>query len=269
VGAAVNTFFGCDELIEVGSASEDVNRTGIGGSPYLGDMGNVGLAVPQAPTTLPTNRYLFRLAVVSIPSGNAIIVRGLRQFLTLYAEYSAVEGAVVPVSRLIQEPTFSFFDGNVSWHLRHKQQRSNQETFDPNQPVGASPNVDGRDPALLYSAINPNYVAPAHGIPPGEAVGSLGTFYDIRFPWVATDWGLALYVEGPGDVVFYASVYQTDATSRFVNESSILVPADTPGITAEDAFVSSFAATARYGRVGGSIIYEPAPCCAAESKGNL
>jgi hypothetical protein len=271
----------CENVRIQSGASFDADLTGVGASPYRGDMASLGVTVPPEATSGQDNRYLFRLAVVNIPGGSGIIIRGLMQFLTIRSLFTT---SVVSGDETLIGPTIPFQSrpvadswhlpfGDVSWHLRHKQTKTAARFVDPAQIAGTSPKVDGLDAALLYSQLLP-YVTLRGGIPPGDAVNDLGTFYDIRFPWGSTDWGLSEVVTGPGQVVLYASVHQPNRDLWVVQNSDdedvpITIPSN-DGMRDEDKFFASFGpSNVVYGRIAGAIIYEPAPCCAEVQKGNL
>jgi len=129
--------------------------------------------------------------------------------------------------------------------------------------AGASPSTAGLDSALLYvpPLLAPTYTPPGAGIPPGKSVFQLGTWHDLRYPWHDTHWDMSLPVHGPGRLVLYASVHQTDSDTR----PRITIP--TAGIEVlrpEDQFVSAFESqdvTVFYGRVAGALTVELFPCC--------
>lgn len=262
-------------------ASFDADHTGIGTSPYRGDMGATGVVVPPEATTGQDNRYLFRLAVVNIPSGTGIVVRGLMQAATLRALFTTsatsddevVIGPVIAFEREIESPFYHLPFGNISWHFRHKQMKAAADFFDPNQMAGTTPKVDGLDASLLYGQLVP-FVTLRGGIPPGKAVGDLGTFRDIRFPWGSTEFGLSHLIVGPGQVALYASVFQPNRSVWVVQDSegaNVPITLESQeGMREEDKFFASFnPGNVTYGRVAGAIIYEPFPCCDAALKGNL
>jgi len=112
--------------------------------------------------------------------------------------------------------------------------------------------MTGLDSVLLYTPPLAPYIALGAGIPPGDAVGDLGTMRDIRYPWGSTDWTISELVKGPGAVAFYASVFQTNAEGRPFYPGVL-------GMRPEDQFISNFP-EAIYGRVAGAMIVEIFPC---------
>jgi len=270
------------EVVQIQSgASFDADLTGIGGSPARGDMGQTGVVVPPEATTGQDNRYLFRLAVVTIPSGSAIAIRGLMQAATIRAlvtttatiSGATVTGPTIPFEQDITSPFWHLPFGNISWHLRHKQTKAAADVHDPAQVAGTSPKIDGMDATLFYAQLFP-YVTLRGGIPPGKAIGDLGTFRDIRFPWGTMDFGLSHFVMGPGQVALYASVFQPDRSVWTLTGAGGAT--GQVAITARDGwreedkfFASNGPSNVVYGRVAGAIIYEPFPCCEATFKGNL
>lgn len=249
----------CRNVIELSSAALDTDKFAVGSSPFFGDAGGTGIAVPAAPTTALNNRYLFRLCGVDIPAGRAVIIRALRQLATIrQVETLEPGGFLRPVELEVTSPLWSFVDGNVSWHLRRKGQNIHRREFDAAQTPGTSPAMDGLDSALLYVPPLAPYTAPGGGLPPGSGagMGDLATFRDMRDPWNNAQWNLEVLVRGPGAVVFYASVRQTDPDTR----GPALVVADPGAMRPEDRFLATFQ-DARYGRVAGGMIVETLPCC--------
>lgn len=245
----------CQTIQEVASQSEDLDFTGVGSSPIVGDMGGPGVRVPEVIVNTQDNRYLIRLCGFEIPAGYASIIRGLRQAATLRGIVT-VEAQQFFRERPITTPFWHPDRGNISWHLRWQKNQSEPQVIDPAQVAGTSPEMRGLDPVTLYTPPFVPYVAPAAGLPPGSAIGDYGTFHDIRFPWDANEWTMSELIVGPGVVVFYASVHQ-----RVLPAGT--VPPLTPGMVPEDEFLSSFQSVV-YGRVAGAIIFELFPCCEGE-----
>ena len=236
-----------DHIIEVASAAFDTDLTGIGSTPWSGDQASTGVRVPAAPTTGPGNRYLFRLCGVEIPAGYAIMIRRLRQAATI-RQTDILNGEPRIIEQDITSPFWRFQDGNISWHLRLQKQQFAPKVFDPAQIAGTSPEMRALDTALLYRPPLVPYRALGAGQPPGTSVGDLGTFRDIRFTWQNQSLSLRSLVKGPGAVVFYASVFQTDPAIRPLYPS-------VAGMRPEDQFLGNFP-RAIYGRVAGAIIFE-------------
>lgn len=242
-------------IVEVSTVTSDDDWNGVGSSPFVGDLGKIGIKIPTAATESQSTRYLARLCGVEIPSGYAIVLRGVRQYATIRAELT-LNGILLPLEAEITSPGWSFIDGNISWHLRHQQNQFARHRADPAQTPGTDPMMQGLSPALLYDpTLAAPYVPPNGGRPPGNSVYGLGTWRDMRYPWTSTDWTLSTVVRGPGSVVFYASVHQTDPDA----EIRPVYP-DVDGMRPEDRFVSNFIRTAVYGRVAGSMIFELLPC---------
>jgi hypothetical protein len=65
--------------------STDPGRNFVAG-PYPGDVANVGLIIPSAPTTSQFNRYLGRLCAFEVPMGHRAIITSIRQLLTISAK---------------------------------------------------------------------------------------------------------------------------------------------------------------------------------------
>lgn len=235
---------------------------GVGGSPWRGDLARPGVYVPSAATVDQGHRYFVRLAGIFVPAGCFILVKGLRQhatirFVATQAHSAGVDPTVVDLvarERPITDPFWIWPDGaNVSWHLRWLGCTRFPKASDPAQLPGTSPDMNGLDTALLYTPPLFPYRPPGGGVPPGQPVGDWGSFGDIRFPWNSNDFQFGEYLEGPGKLVFYASVHQTCAADR-------QNPTDLPGLDEEDVFVSQFPTSAVYGRVAGSIVFEAGEC---------
>lgn len=247
----------CRTLVELSSASVDPDRYGIGGSPYVGDAAATGVRIPDDPTTELDNRYLARLCGFQIPGGRAALIHAIRQYATIgQVETIEPEGQMHAVELPVTTPTWCFRDGNISWHLMVQGVQSTVNNPDPNgQPPGASPSFYDLDSSLLYTPPFIPYVAPNAGIPVGDGLDGLQTWRDMRFPWGSGEWNQHLLVKGPGVVVFYASVRQTDPLTR-----AVLAVADPGAMCPEDRFIATFQ-SAIYRRVAGALLVETIPCC--------
>lgn len=242
------------EVVEFGSASIDLDRSGVGGAPQLGDISSSGVAVPKEPTPSQVCRYLIRLCGVEAGPGCNLVLRGIRTAITLRGDEVNSDG--VPTGLVlkhhVESPFWTFYDGGVTLHLRWQQQVFAPLHCDPMQVAGTSPNARGLDSALLYDRRFP-YVPLNAGLPYGVAVGDFGTWRDLRFPYTNNCWIESDFLVGPGALVLYASVHQTDPATRQDPESV------KPGMLPEDQFITSFK-NARYDRVAGSILVEFLPC---------
>jgi hypothetical protein len=247
--------WGCRNIVELASAAFDPDMQSIGSSPYVGDMASTGLLLPTAPTTSQTTRYLVRLLGIQIPKGAGLLIRGLRQAATIRGLVESLEGVSTPFEHEIESPFWHFADGNISWHLKWHMDSQFAQVVDPAQLPGTDPDFIGLETALVYDTLLP-YVPPNNGIPPSRDVAHYGTWRDIRFPWTNTAWTMSVLVPGPGLVVYYASVHQTDPATR----PAMLVPAETSALRIEDQFLQAFP-NAIYGRVAGAMTVELLPCC--------
>lgn len=254
--------WGCHRIIEVASQSPDTDLLGYGSSPFVGDIGMTGISVPGRAVDPQTERYLFRLCGIEIPPGGRIHLRGLRQAIILRSS-TAAAGEEVPGNRVTQiqqtNPFWTFPDGNVSWHLRTVHFEEFADRVDPAQLPGWSPTFKGLDTALLYNQVLP-YIPLNAGQPPGATVADLGTWHDLRFPWSSADWSLDQPIEGPGALVLYASVRQTDPVNRLLP----VTPTDLGAIGQEDRFLLEYPDTAVYGKIAGALTVEMLPCCSEE-----
>lgn len=262
----------CRTIVELVSVAGDVDLQGVGSSPYIGDTAQTGIRIPSAPSD-PTNRYFFRLCGIEIPSGGSIVVRGIRQYLEIGAYWSgpgnplgSVPSLIPPNYPLMLEvvsPFWHFSDGNVSWHLRHHDNLFPNFTDALQQP-NTSPTLRGTDTAMLYNRLAP-YAPAAGGVPPPKDVDRLGTLHEIRYPWDNTDWTLETAVSGPGLVVFYASVKQTNPETR----PQVPLITDVGAIRPEDRFLIATrdprgsegqpSETAIYQRIAGAMTVELFP----------
>lgn len=243
---------------EITTVGFDENLQLVGSDPYKSAW-STGLVIPT--TALKGKRYLFNLASARFAAGQKGRLVGIRQMLTMASVVSS--GGEVPCNYLLEKeiksPFWRFVDGNVSWHLRFV------------APLPTSPNHISntaslqfrysQTPALLFEdIITAGYVPPYGGQPIGNIlVNDLATFHDLRFPWRDSQvWGeLDVEFEGPGDVVLFASVLQTDPAKRC---PLILTGVAGNGTLAasvpeEDAFVVNFPA-AVYHRIAGSLVFE-------------
>lgn len=255
-------------VVEASTSAFDPDRQGVGSSSYVGDAGNSVLFIPQTATTADT-RYLFRLCGIAVPAHGKAKIIGVRQYATI-AQAIAVSARDDSWSsileRPIETPTWSFTDGNIAWHLRVQRGAEGKNTIfpvgfvpQPNWSLNSYSTESGLMPSTLHG------LDPASGnSPPGEPVGSLGTFRDIRFPWIgnAHSDAFGFEVVGPAIISLWASVRQTDPSTRaFLPSAS--APTDKTGLTPEDRFLLSFGDPpgnlVRYRHIGGSVVANVGP----------
>jgi len=221
-----------------------------------------GLIIPQA-VPASGQRYLFQLSTFALNAGEIARIVGIRQYLSIAALPTTGSGAT-GYQYVLELPVTSVFwhfsDANVSWHLRRfsaqptlKRNTTNQQNLTYKT---------SNSPTLLYvSPPSDGYTAPAGGRPPGTVlVPDLGSFQDLRFPWQsdrAWDLGVDIEVEGPATFGLFASVQQTNPSTRPV----LTLPGSLPGGTSggsfspEDLFILNFP-TSYYHRIAGSLIFE-------------
>lgn len=250
--------------IDQSSASFDPDRQGIGSTPY-GDVASSRVFVPTGQLS-GNQRYLIRLAALSVETGEAIRIRGLRQAVgigVLLKGGTTSAPLVYPLEMDQVSPFWSFSDGNISWHLRAIYGPSPDRAR--NRPISAGQSVAyaaGIDSALLVNPSTTDLFPPARGYPPGQPIGALGTFRDLRFPWLSQGGieDIDIELRGPVIVAFFASVRQTDPATR--QTLSPLVPATFNAPLPEDQFLldleraSPALPGAIYRHVSGSIIAE-------------
>lgn len=255
-------------VVETSSAAFDPDSQMQSTSPYVGDVASTFLFVPQAATTQLDGRYLFRLAALAVPPYGRARIMGLRTHLTIGQPVRVTSGR--DVWTYVEEfpvvtPGWSFKDGNVSYHLRVLRGPSQDRTSSLVLPPGQSTMLYGMDSSLLVAANNPRYVAPNGGLPPGQAVGSLGTFRDQRFPWnrQGAETDLGYEVDGPAIVGLYASVWQTDPATR-IQLPAANVPTDVGALCPEERFLLAWGDSGgeggqnfvAYRHIGGALIAE-------------
>lgn len=236
----------------------------IGSSP-LHTGAYTGMVIPEAPSTSTATRYLYALAGFVLSGAQRARIRGIRQLVTLGATVfqTQVEPPIpinfYPVEQPISTPTWRFPDGNISWHLL---KMPPQFRYVPSALNGQGQlYLYAQQNALVFQSLAP-YVAPWKGqLPAGgrPLVAGLGQFYDLRFPWESAQaWrSVDIPIEGPGTYVLWASVWQTDPSSR-----PTLGGAGTPptlGLPPEENFIlatAALGAAAIYKRIAGSLILE-------------
>lgn len=244
---------------EVSSVGFDQNVL-VGRGP-LGGAHSLGLAVPPQRTPTRERRYLFELAFARFAVGQRARLRGLRQYLEIGTLLTGAGGCQYPLNIEVTSPRWQFVDGNVFWSVMRVQPIANQ--FYDTRDIDSMKAIYGTAPALLYATppapIDNVYVPPWGGVPEGTPVaGDLGGFSDIRYPWQSPQaWDdLDVLIEGPCDVVFFASVFQTDPDTRCDPVLPQGVAASTvTGMRAEDAFVANFPTTV-YTRIAGAMTFE-------------
>ena len=260
------------ELVSVGI---DEALQGLAGDPY-GGTSSVGLRVPAFVTQGAANRYLFLLATLNIPEAVNAWVRGFRQGWSLGTRLDVAGPPAGPrvVEQWVETPNFKLPDGNVSWHMRlmgkdepYGRPALQEQLVDP-LAGGNQRNLAFRDsagPGLLFNTVatpTPFYVQltaytpPLGGKPPGEGLaGELDTFYDLKTRWSEShNWhALDVRIQGPCRVAFYASVQQSDPTTRVV--LPVPVPFAEGGLSAEEQFLINFP-DAIIWRVAGALVVE-------------
>lgn len=250
-------------IIEVSTTGYDPLREGIGSTWMPGSPHASRLQIPVAPTTVPNNRYTFALCGVNVPKGASARIIGYRQKLIIGTTFNQAQGqgtVVIEKEIPITTPDWSFPDGNVAWCFRFLPgERQVPRLGDTGtSPLNAGPsrtkNPYGAFSALIYrDNISGTYNAPAGGQPPGFAIDGISTLYDVRNPWTAPNPTLSTLLHGPGDIIMYASVWQTNPAGR-----PVWAPPpgfDVGAVAPEDRFVLAFPQT-KYAYVAGAMILE-------------
>lgn len=269
---------------EIASGGIDDSLAGVGGDPYRSIAG-VGLRVPTLATALvpPGSvsspnaldfRYLFLLASITLGEGSGrFTLRGFRQLVSIGLRVSGVAAGTHYVNELnVTSPFWHFSDGDISWHFRRIDRvllnslRMRPQPLAP--PIQNLAFLMGSTPALLYRQIalpaGPTgkfytnltaYQPPARGQPWGNPMdGLFGTFYDLKTPYTASQaWNHSLDIglQGPATYAFFASVRQSDPSSR----PTLTAPTDLGSLSPEERFIQAFP-NAIYWRIGGAMIIE-------------
>jgi hypothetical protein len=255
---------------EISTSGFDPALQGVWSDPY-GGTANVGLMIPQVLPTVrdPQHRLLFELAFIRLGAGRKVRLVGLRQLLTIAALVPQTGGGTPPpyiFEKQVETPFWHFSDAAVSWHVMHVPPGSNPKYSKSNADSIAYRYATGS--ALLFEK-NPNlasYVPPNGGRPLGTPVSSsLGNLHDIRWPWTKhPQHSMDVEIEGPGDIVFYASVQQTNSITRpQISSTGLTFPFGTGNLPQEEAFVGNWEnqtvpVPVTYWRIAGSMIFEEA-----------
>lgn len=253
--------------IEISTVGFDQDLQMVGSDPY-GSPYWVGQRIPT--TVLPNNgRYLYICSFARFGANRKARLVGARQMVVIgqYIATSSGDNTVnYPLLRQVTTPFWRFPDANISWHLR-RVPPGQQMIYNTSNAEGLQFRY-GTMSTLLYEVASP-YTAPYGGLPPGvPLVPDLGTFHDIRFPWQNGDFdSLDVEIQGPCDIVLFASVKQTNPNTRTPLVLPSGVPLDVLG--PEDGFIASLesaaggfaqqrgpAPNAVYWSVAGSLIFE-------------
>ncbi len=268
--------------LEVASFGFDPVLCGLGSDPY-GSLAGPRLRVPTLPTSAQGTRYLFQLCTMPLPRWPVRLV-GVRQWLELGLNTTVGGGLPYILTKLVGRagagnPFWRFSDANVSWHVRLVRQipqipyaGQNVLTCDSfvwrwsgtpalvfESATFAAANLNGRGHPDNYVALT-GYVPPYGGAPLGEPVSNLGNFSDVRFPGddptrCAID---PIELEGPGYLVFYASLWQTNPGGGEIAGRPVLtVPGSFPvdPELPEDGFVADWPKAVYWG-IGGALVVE-------------
>lgn len=251
-------------LIHVSSAGINPLLATVGSSPFgLVDAFDTFMQVPPRQTEPRiaegnSNRYLLRLCGITIPAGHAARLIAVGEYTEIGYQQVQQSGAVVPVICPVVTPGWTFVDGNVSRGITVIPPTQNPDVFSQSgAPVSTTRNVQGITPALCFEGASPvPYLAPAGGRFPGSPLEGLGLWRDNRFRWGFASSPLDYAIEGPGSLVYWCSVRQTDPGARPALQ---LDPgADIGALCPEDRFLQLFPLAA-YSRVGGFMVIEHGP----------
>jgi hypothetical protein len=170
---------------------------------------------PNDEATAPNLRQLFLLCVKSFNAGQRGRLVGFRQYLTLYVpELSSSGLANYPLERPVETPTWKYVDGNVLWGIRRV---SSQTHFQPNANNAQNLAFEySQTPSQLFETIaGPLITPPYGGTFPGNALTpELSRFFDMRCRRWSEPVEVDVPFEGPCDIAFFASVQQTNPSTR-------------------------------------------------------
>jgi len=258
--------------IEACSESWDPDQQGSSTRPN-GQIAYPLLPVPITPTPGgdPRRRYLFRLATLAVDAKEIAILRHVRQAVVIGSipgPQADPAAAFAPLGFTVRDPFWHFVDGNVTFALRFLPGAPDDSNAapPPQTEEGVVPTFYGEGSALLVSptlargyvadflpgpTVVP-YVPPNGGQPDGADVGDLGYLEDLRYPWTHApgDDALAPALRGPGTLVLYASVLQTDPRSR-----PAPVFSDVRALRREDQFVVGVP-NVIYRKIGGAFLVD-------------
>lgn len=248
-------------IVDLITRTADPYKQGVGTSPTLGDRGSSLIDIPRTPTASQRNRYWFALQSERVGRNEDLLILGISQALRIGftqtitlqlgdppAPFNIEQRIDIPV----RDPDFDFTDGDVSWHLRFIPGKVDEGDLGGTQNTlirQQYPSSQG----LMGLQLTPTYVAPPGPIP-GDPVGSLGTWNDLRFLRERPTDSLRYHITGPGVLLYIATVHQTDPATRLpwafpqnFNSSSL---------TDEQKFVIENPTLIRYTRIGGRLLVD-------------
>ena len=261
----------CENIIEVSTTGFDPDRQGVGTTWMPGDPHDSRLFIPPAPTVAANRRYLFALCGHNVPAGQTHHLIGFRQKLLIGEEF-VVQGGSFGDQIFVKEfpvttPDWSFSDGNVTWCFRFlpgKRQVARQNVVGAvnnsgpsrtNNPYGAYSALVYQDGTTFIAPSGAGYFPPFSGQPPGYAVQGVSTIFDVRNPWTAPNPIIDTELRGPGDLIMYASVRQSDIGPL---GRPVWVPPpgfDVGALVPEDRFLLAFP-NALYRHIAGAMMID-------------
>jgi hypothetical protein len=177
-----------------------------------------------------------------------------------------LSGATYPLETPVSSAFWKFTDGNVLWGIRRIVDPTIignvQDGYFTQSPTVVTP-VKFRwstTPAQLFETIDEGtgvITPPWGGDFPGNILSpELGRMNDLR----TSEWDIPsscdALIEGPCNIAFYASVQQTNPSTRLQPPPATISPFSTTlGVTREDSFVQTFP-NSTYIRIAGSLIFE-------------
>lgn len=226
---------------------------GLVGGPEPGNMGGIGLIIPENPTVDRRSRYTFALGSATFHGNERARLVGFKQLLTIATSLDMANTTqTYPLELQVCDPVWHFPDGNVIWYFRTTPVQSEDSPHHEVIPDGTAIDLFPDNAAMLCYHGESHPIA--NGIPPGNPIPELPAFNAMVYPYGRESPGRPLNIELPTPcrLFMYASVWQPDNDSQGRSRPR---PADTSvfkkdnGIIDEALFWAAFT-DAIYYRIG-------------------
>ncbi|HXW33626.1 MAG TPA: hypothetical protein VEJ87_03540 [Acidimicrobiales bacterium] len=201
--------------LEIATVGTNPNLQLVGSAPE-GGAGDLGIFIgANGGTSTPTMRQLFMLCAKSFNAGERGRLVGFREYLTMYVPLLSSNGiSDYPLERPVETPTWKYVDGNVLWGIRRLPPFNH---FKPNTANTTSLAFEtAQTPAQLFETIAGGVITPPYGglFPGNVLTPELGRMFDLRCRRWAKPVSCDVPFEGPCTVAFFASVQQTNPSTR-------------------------------------------------------